>query len=381
MRILTLDIGTGTQDIYLYDSRLHMENGFKLVVPAPTMIVRRRLQAATRRGEPVLLTGLTMGGGPSHWAAEDHLKAGYPVYATPDAARSFNDDLAVIREMGITVVGEDEAAGLPDEVVRLALRDFDFGAVARALGAFGIDLDDLAAVAVAVFDHGAAPPAVSDRLFRFDYICERLQANPRLSTFAFRAEEVPAIMTRMQAVVASAGDVDAPLVLMDTAPAAVLGATLDPEARTRARRLVANLGNLHTLAFRLGPGDVAEGTFEHHTGLLSAQKLEGLLRELAAGTLDHEAVYRDHGHGAYIPDPTPLPLPNGQSSVVVTGPRRAMLAGSSLRPAFATPYGDMMLAGCFGLLAATADVLPALAEPIRASLYGTDHGAPPWELA
>jgi uncharacterized protein (DUF1786 family) len=139
MRILTLDIGTGTQDIYLYDSRLHMENGFKLVVPAPTMIVRRRLQEATRRGEPVLLTGLTMGGGPSHWAAEDHLKAGYPVYATPDAARSFNDDLAVIREMGITVVGEDEAAGLPDEVVRLELRDFDFGAIARALAQFGIE--------------------------------------------------------------------------------------------------------------------------------------------------------------------------------------------------------------------------------------------------
>jgi uncharacterized protein (DUF1786 family) len=379
MRILTLDIGTGTQDIYLYDSRLHMENGIKLVVPAPTMIVRRRLQEATRRGEPVLLTGLTMGGGPSHWAAEDHLKAGYPVYATPDAARSFNDDLEVIREMGVTVVGEDEAAGLADGIVRLALRDFDFGAVARALGEFGIRLDDLAAVAVAVFDHGAAPPGVSDRLFRFDYIRERLQASPRLSTFAFRAEEVPDIMTRMQAVVASAGNVDAPLVLMDTAPAAVLGATLDPAAYTGARRLVANVGNLHTLAFRLGP-EGAEGTFEHHTGLLSEQKLEWLLRELAAGTLEHEAVYRDHGHGAYIPHTEPLPLANGESNVVVTGPRRALLAGSSLRPTFATPYGDMMLAGCFGLLAATADLLPDLAGPIRTSLYGAGHGQPPWEL-
>lgn len=381
MRILTLDIGTGTQDIYLYDSRLHMENGFKLVVPAPTMIVRRRLQEATRRAEAVLLTGLTMGGGPSHWAAEDHLKAGYPVYATPDAARSFNDDLAVIEEMGITVVSEDEAGTLPDGVVRLELRDFDFGAIARALGQFGIGLDDLAAVAVAVFDHGAAPPGVSDRLFRFDYIRERLQANPRLSTFAFRAEEVPDIMTRMQAVVASAGNVDAPLVLMDTAPAAVLGATLGPAADDGARRLVANIGNLHTLAFRLGAGGVAEGTFEHHTGLLTGQKLEWLLRELAAGTLEHEAVYRDHGHGAYIPHTEPLPLPNGQSNVVVTGPRRALLAGSSLRPAFATPYGDMMLAGCFGLLAATADVLPDLAGAIRNSLYGAGHGQPPWELA
>jgi uncharacterized protein (DUF1786 family) len=380
MKILAVDIGTGTQDILLLDTRLDVENSLKMVMPSPTMMARRKLQAATQRGEAVVLTGVTMGGGPSHWAAEDHLEAGLRLYATPDAARSFNDDLEMIREMGITVIGEDEAAGLPEDVVRLELRDLDLGAILVAFASFGVGLSDVDAVAAAVFDHGAAPPGVSDRKFRFDHIAERVAARPALGSFAFLAEDVPAIMTRMQAVVAAAGNVDAPLVLMDTAPAAVLGATLDPEARTRARRLVANLGNLHTLAFRRGPGDVAEGTFEHHTGLLSAQKLEGLLRELAAGTLDHEAVYRDHGHGAYIPDPTPLPLPNGQSSVVVTGPRRAMLAGSSLRPAFATPYGDMMLAGCFGLLAATADVLPALAEPIRASLYGTDHGAPPWEL-
>ncbi len=381
MRILTLDIGTGTQDIYLYDSRLHMENGFKLVVPAPTMMVRRRLQEATRRGEPVLLTGLTMGGGPNAWAADDHLKAGYAVFATPDAARSFNDDLDAIREMGVTVVSDDEAAQLPADVVRLELRDFDFGAVARALAEFGISLHDLAAVAVAVFDHGAAPPGVSDRLFRFDYIRQRLQACPRLSAFAFLAPDVPTMMTRMQAVVAAAREVDAPLLLMDTAPAAVLGATLDEAARPGSRLLVANVGNLHTLAFRLGGDRSVEGAFEHHTGMLSGQKLEGLLRELAAGTLEHEAVYRDHGHGAYIHHAEPLPLPEGQSNVLVAGPRRALLAGSSLRPTYATPYGDMMLTGCFGLLAAAADLFPDLAGPIHTSLYRAGHGQPPWELA
>ena len=84
-----------------------MENGFKLVMPSPTMIVHRRIKAATRRGQAILLTGLTMGGGPSHWAAEDHLRAGQQVYATPDAARSFNDDLDEIAAMGIQVVSED----------------------------------------------------------------------------------------------------------------------------------------------------------------------------------------------------------------------------------------------------------------------------------
>ncbi len=78
MKILTVDVGTGTQDIFLYDSRLDLENGFKLVVPSPTMIVHRRLKQATRQRRPVLLTGVTMGGGPSQWAAEDHIRAGLP---------------------------------------------------------------------------------------------------------------------------------------------------------------------------------------------------------------------------------------------------------------------------------------------------------------
>ena len=99
MRILCVDVGTGTQDIFLYDARLDLENGFKLVAPAPTMMIHRRLKQATRDGRPILLTGVTMGGGPSQWAVEAHMQAGYDVFATPDAARSFNDDLEVIQEM------------------------------------------------------------------------------------------------------------------------------------------------------------------------------------------------------------------------------------------------------------------------------------------
>ena len=135
------------------------------------------------------------------------------------------------------------------------------------LAQFGVSLDDLDAAALAVFDHGAAPPGYSDRQFRFDYIRERVEADARLSSFAFRAEAIPARMTRLQAVADSrASDVDAPLMVMDTAPAAVLGAMLDPAAQTRERVLVANVGNLHTLAFRLDRGKI-EGTFEHHTGM------------------------------------------------------------------------------------------------------------------
>ena len=380
MKILTVDIGTGTQDIFLYDSRLDLENGFKLVVPSPTMMVHRRIKQATRLRQAVLLTGVIMGGGPSQWAAEDHVRAGLSVFATPEAARTFNDDLDAVRQMGIQVVSVDEAALLPDSIMRIELRDFDFRAIARSLDEFGVALDDLAAVAVAVFDHGDSPPDYSDRQFRFDYLDERIRTENRLSAFAYPSAQVPAIMTRLQAVVDSADGVDAPLVVMDTAPAAVLGATFDPRLAGRERKLVANVGNFHTLAFRLGPSGV-EGVFEHHTGLIDLPKLDSLLRLLADGSLQHADVFGDHGHGALIYNGEPLPLDEGDFGVAVTGPRRSLMRGSSLRPYFAVPFGDMMIAGCFGLLAAVADVLPDLGEALRASLAGAGgSGTPPWEI-
>jgi uncharacterized protein (DUF1786 family) len=379
MKILTVDIGTGTQDIFLYDSHLDLENGFKMIVPSPTMIVHRRLKEATRLRQPVLLSGLIMGGGPSQWAAEAHVRAGLPVYATPQAAKSFNDDLDAVREMGIQVVSEDEAARLPSEVLRLELKDFDFEAIRRAFQEYGVSLEGLDAVAVAVFDHGDSPPGYSDRQFRFDYLDRRIRSENRLSAFAYRAEDVPEIMTRLQAVVRSAAGLDVPLIVMDTAPAAILGALYDPYLAHQERKLVANVGNFHTLAFRLGPAGI-EAVFEHHTGLIDCPKLDHLLTSLAAGNLRHEDVFGDHGHGALVYDPNPLDLNRGEFGVAVTGPRRNLLRDSALRPYFAVPFGDMMIAGCFGLLAATADVLPEFGEAILDSLGGGSGGQAPWDI-
>ncbi len=385
MKILTVDIGTGTQDIFLYQSGLEIENGFKLVVPSPTMIVFRAIKEATRKGRSLVLTGVTMGGGPSHWAARDHLKAGNLVYATPDAARTFDDDLDQVRASGIKVIGEDEVKSLPGDVIKLELKDFDFSAISRALGEFGISLTDLDAAALAVFDHGAAPPGYSDRQFRFDYLAERLGPGlpgPALSRMAFKRGEVPDKMTRLLALESSAANLDSPLLVMDTAPAAVLGATLDPVVKTRNRVLAANIGNFHSLAFRLN-GDQVEGVFEHHTGLINREKMDGMLRKFAAGTLTHEEIFGDHGHGALIHTPEPYDLDQGDFNIVVTGPRRNLMQGSSLRPYYAAPFGDMMLTGCFGLLAAAAESFPDLGETIRKSLnreQGTETGKPPWEL-
>lgn len=376
MQLLTIDIGAGTQDIFLFDSRLDIENGFKLVLPSPTMIVYRRLQQATHQREAILLTGVTMGGGPSAWAAKAHLDAGLKVYATPDAARSFNDDLAAVAAMGVTLVSADEAARLAESVQRIELQDIDFAAITQTFTAYGVSLAHLAAVGVAVFDHGAAPPEISDRQFRFDALAGRLQTARNLGAFAYRAAEIPAAFTRLQAAAQSAGTAGVPVVAMDTAPAAILGATFDPLVRARPWALVANLGNFHTLAFRLGPEGI-EGLFEHHTGMLDRPRLEGLLTRLASGALTHAEVFDSQGHGAQILAGDPHPA---TGSLVVVGPRRSLLHGSFLQPYFAVPFGDMMLAGCFGLLQACADLLPDLREPVQAALNrpgGT--GVAPWD--
>lgn len=131
MKILTVDIGTGTQDIYLFDSNLDMENGFKLVLPSPTLMIQRQIQAATRLRTPILLTGKLMGGGPSAWAARDHAAAGIPIFATPDAAKTIDDELEKVEKKGIKIISEEEArsprwsggAASPDSVLRIALKD------------------------------------------------------------------------------------------------------------------------------------------------------------------------------------------------------------------------------------------------------------------
>ena len=132
--------------------------------------------------------------------------------------------------------------------------------------------------------------------------------------------------------------------VMDTGPAALLGALEDPRVAAAAERGVTlvNAGNGHTLAFTIR-GERICGVFEHHTGALTPGKLDAYLRRLQDGTLTGEEVYADDGHGAVVHEPL------ASSLVVVTGPNRAKLLPDAY---VAVPHGDMMLSGCFGLIRA-----------------------------
>ena len=386
MRILTVDIGTGTQDIFLYDSNLDIENGFKLVLPSPTMMVHHRVKQALSDGMALLFTGHQMGGGPSAWAIEEAARAGLPVYMTPSAATTLNDELDKVEALGIKIVSDEESPQ-QSTMQRMELKDFDFPLISKTFADYGVSLSDLSAIAVAVFDHGNAPAGVSDRQFRFDYLDKRIRAKNSLSSFAFPASDIPEIMTRLQSVADSTGDLPCPLIVMDTAPAAVLGAGFDRIVATRKKKIICNVGNFHTLAFRLGERGI-EGVFEHHTGEIDLAKLETLIRKLADGSLKHQDVFDDMGHGALMYSEAKFAFGKDDFDVVVTGPRRSMFHRrseienqKSLRPYFAVPFGDMMIAGCFGLLAATAEIIPNLADPIYGSLRGErGQGVAPWDI-
>src|SRR5258708_12096537 len=184
LRILAVDVGTGTQDILLFESGKTIYKCLKLVMASPAVIVAERIKRATERGQPILLTGVTMGGGPSHWAARDHALAGYAVAVTPQAARTFDDDLSMVEQMGFEIIDEDEAAGRAEHtaVLHIELQDFDARAIISALRTFDVD-PSVDALAIAAFNHGAAPPGISDRRFPFYFLPQPGHTTPFPNSF------------------------------------------------------------------------------------------------------------------------------------------------------------------------------------------------------
>ena len=337
-RILAIDVGAGTQDILLWEAGQPMENNVKLVLPSWTTILARQVKQATQEGRPLFMTGNLMGGGPVVSAMKRHLRAGYPVYITPRAALTVRDNLDHVRERGYTLV--EEPPDLPG-LVTLRTRDVDLKALAGALAPFGVTVPE--AVAVAVQDHGECLEG-SNRKFRFGLWREFVAGGGEMLDLAYR--QPPPCYTRMRAV-----QEDAPgAIVMDTGPAALWGMLEDERVASHADQgfVAVNVGNQHTLGVLLRGGRIL-GLFEHHTVLMTPEKLARLVERLRAGTLTDEEVFDDNGHGAFIgPDYAPGA---GFDFVAVTGPQRHLAAG--LGHHFAAPYGDMMLTGCFGLVTAT----------------------------
>jgi uncharacterized protein (DUF1786 family) len=363
MNILCLDIGSGTQDILLLDTTQTIENSVQLILPAPTVLLARKIKEITARGENLVLSGETMGGGACTRAMIKHLEAGLQAYATPESARTFSDNLELVTSWGLQLISPDEAAEIKNST-RLTTSDVMLEELRDALIAWNIAFTpDI--IAIAVLDHGTTSPGESERLFRFRQLEKVLSKNNKLESFIYLPDEVPEFNTRMQAIIREIGSY-APLLLLDTGAAAVIGASLDRVVSRHSHRLSINMGNSHTLAFLLNDSNVL-GLFEHHTSELTLDRLETLLDKLVAGELQLEEVWKDGGHGSFCTEKGNSPF------TVVTGPRRVIMEQSRFRPYFAAPFGSMMLTGCFGLARATALKFPDARDEINRILQQSNE--------
>jgi len=335
--LLAVDVGGGTQDILLYEHSKPLENCLQLVLPAPTILVGRKINLATSQGKAVFLHGRTMGGGSSTKAIKEHLAAGLPVYATPESAMTIHDNLAKVQELGVVLTADK-----PKEAEAVRLADLDLLMLEEILVKVGYTLP--AQIAVAVQDHGYSP-LQSNRVLRFRQWEQFMSGGGKLSELAYRT--VPSVLTRMQAIKQDVPDA----LLMDTCGAALLGALSDCVVREAAKKsiiVVLNLGNQHSFAALVHQERVL-GLFEHHTALMTAEKAQVYLERLCKATLTNQEVQEDGGHGCITPE-----KPVRAELVVVTGPRRALLSATEYY--FAAPHGNMMLMGCFGLIAAAQQV-------------------------
>jgi len=343
--ILAIDIGSGTQDVLLYEEGKPMENCVQLILPSPTQLVSARIAKATAAGKDIFLFGNTMGGGPCSWAMEKHLQAGLKVFATKPAALTFHDNLEEVKGRGVKVSGRRPKGAVP-----IRMGDVQLDLLSKSLAPFDILLPQ--SLAVAVQDHGFNP-AGSNRRLRFQYWEKFLASGGRLRDLIYRT--APHYMTRMAAVQKEAPGA----AVMDTCAAAVWGILSDRDgARLKKKGFIAlNLGNQHTFGAFVR-GDRILGIFEHHTGKMSRNKIRDLIARFERKRLANEEVFADGGHGcAYAPG-----FPTGRKgwAVAVTGPRRSLVEGLGYHSA--APFGDMMLTGCFGLVAAfremTKDISP-----------------------
>jgi len=331
---LCLDIGSGTQDVLLYSPDMEIENCPKFVLPSPAIQIGRRIEAARLRGENIWLHGRNMGGGVTRFIRA-HQKAGLTVTSSRSAAYTMADDLNRVTESGIELTDN-----CPDGFTPIRLTDFNEEWWRNFLAAAELPWPDR--ITACAQDHGFHP-GQSNRMGRFKLWESFLnEGNGRPETLVYKT--APAMLTRL----ADLQDDIAGGPVSDTGAAAVLGALFVDEIEQQSRETgitLVNIGNSHLIAFLLFNGRI-HGVYEQHTGCVDGKKLWDDLEKFRCGCLSFEQVFDEKGHGCLTLD---LPAEaNGFKPTHVLGPRRGMLDGYDVT--FPAPGGDMMLAGCFGLI-------------------------------
>ncbi|MCX8175654.1 MAG: DUF1786 family protein [Candidatus Bathyarchaeota archaeon] len=351
MKILALDVGAGTKDVLLYDDSVSVENCVKLVLPSPSKVYAERVRQVTVKGRNLLVKGETVGGGVLTASILNHLRSGFKVVMTVEAAYTIRNRLEDVEAYGIKIVkDENELEKFDGEV--LELREITINLFATFLEKFNVKVLDVDFVGVGVQDSGVYPKGVENRRFRLQKMKEFLEKNPKVESLAFKGDEVPEFFLRMRSAVKAVKNQlpNAKVLVMDTAPAAILGCLTDFKVKDVKNVLTVNAGNAHTLFSLVLDGEVA-GMLEHHTRKLDSGRVNWLVKGFLSGKLKDEDVFNDEGHGLfYLENFKPLEVE--KVMVAVTGPNRAVFSNINFKVYFPSPGGDVMMTGTFGLVEA-----------------------------
>lgn len=337
MRILAIDVGTGTQDIMIYDTEKELENSIKIVLPSPHLYISQQISEIEN---DIYFEGEIMGGGKIKKSILEHMEKGYNVVMEPTCAKTIRDNIEQVKAIGIEIA--DEKKDYKD-YTRIKLGDINIKKLSEFL--LGYDLEfDIDKIAIAVQDHGYNEN-MGDRDFRFEKIREKVKEPISPLEFGF-TDDLPEYFTRMQAVrrqIKNEGIEEMPLV-MDTKFASIAGMCYDEVAKKLNSFIVIDIGNGHTTAASIEDGKI-QGVFEHHTSSLTGESLERYMKRLASGEITHEEVHEDHGHGAHVLNPI-----SKIEKVIVSGPKRELIEKTNLDWHHAAPGGDVMMTGTIGLI-------------------------------
>ena len=343
-KFLMLDIGAGTLDILYYDAKSSLH--YKAVVRSPVLTIAEK--AAATAGN-LLVRGVEMGGGPISEFLKARARHAHVVMSTP-ASATLHHDPDRVRSWGIDVLDDHEVERYSHDptYTPLTLGDLEIERIERLVRDLGVPFS-FDAVGICAQDHGVPPKGVSHLDFRNTLFKSRLKKSPFPAHFLFRSDEIPPHFNRLKSIARSAEKIPAhEIYVMDSGMAAVLGASLDPQARSKSRIMVLDIATSHTVGAAMEGGDLA-GFFEYHTRDITLERLEQLMVDLGEGNLEHKRILEQGGHGAFIRKALGF---RNLDIIVATGPGRKLMEGCRFAVHPGAPIGDNMMTGTAGLFEA-----------------------------
>ena len=344
LKYLLMDVGAGTMDVLYFESTSSFH--YKAVVRSPVSFMSER---AVRLPGNLLITGCEMGGGSLSEVLRERARTS-DVIMTSSAAMTISHNMDLVNSWGIQILSNERVKQLSEtkDYNELFLTDLPVSLIEQIVAGFGIPFDfDI--VGICAQDHGTPPANVSHLDYRHNLFKDSLEGCPYPDTVLYEGNEIPDTFNRLKCIAESAKQLPArQIYVMDSGFAAILGASMDVEARRRENILVLDVATSHTVGAAL-TGKELVAFFEYHTRDITLDKIELLLHDLADGKLDHERILRDGGHGAYTRRGFGF---ENVDAIIATGPRRRLLKTSKLPLIFGAPLGDNMMTGTVGLLEA-----------------------------